>query len=88
MVRGIGVTGKKLPSVLPGYFNELWYAEVLSVPNGKPLHKVRVSPTNLIAARTVYSNYLEAVEDQDIWNKLTQIDKDEAALQVLAGNVK
>lgn len=86
MVRGIGVTGKKLPSILPGYFNELWYAEVCSVPNAKPLHKIRTAPTNLLSARTVYSNYLEPVEDQDIWKKIFKIDRDEQALQQLAGN--
>ena len=87
MVRGIGVTGKKLPSVLPGYFNELWYTEVLSMPNAKPQHKVRVSPTNLLSARTVYSNYLEPVEGQDIWERIVKIDKAEQTAQQLAGNL-
>jgi hypothetical protein len=74
MVRGIGVTGKKLPSVLPGYFNEVWYAEIQSSPNKPPEHKVRVSPTSLISARTVYSNSLDPLETQDIWKKLAKLD--------------
>jgi hypothetical protein len=75
MVRGIGVTGKKLPSVLPGYFNEVWYAEVQSVPNKRAEHKIRVSPSNFVSARSVYSNNLEPVEDHGIWKKLRDLDK-------------
>lgn len=87
MVRGIGVTGKKLPSVLPGYFNELWYTEVLSQANKPTEYKVRTQPTNLVAARSIYSNYLEPLESQGIWQKLAKIDKSELAVQQLAGNV-
>jgi hypothetical protein len=87
MVRGIGVTGKKLPTVLPGYFNEVWYAEVASQPNKAAEHKIRVTPTNLIQARSVYSNKIEPIEDHGIWQKLAKIDASEAAVQQLAGNV-
>ena len=87
MVRGIGVTGKKLPSILPGYFNEVWYAEVMAVPNKAPEYRVRVQGTNIISARSVYSNKLEPIEGQGIWKKLLDIDKAEHAVQTLAGNV-
>jgi hypothetical protein len=86
MVRGIGVTGKKLPTVLPGYFNEVWYAEVQSQPQKAAEHKIRTTPTNFIPARSVYSNYLEAVEDHEIWKKLVKIDKAELTVQQIAGN--
>jgi hypothetical protein len=86
MVRGIGVTGKKLPTVLPGYFNEVWYAEVQSQPQKAASHIIRTSPTHLIPARTVYAGKINDIEDHDIWKKLVKIDKAERAVQQLAGN--
>jgi AAA domain-containing protein len=76
MVRGIGVTGKKLPTVLPGYFNELWYAEVQALPGKQAEHILRVTPTNLVAARSVYSNRLQPTETHEIWKKLAKLDAD------------
>jgi len=83
MVRGIGVTGKKLPTVLPGYFNELWYAEVQALPGKAAEHILRVTPTNLVAARSVYSNKLDAIETHDIWKKLAKLDAPAHAMQAV-----
>jgi AAA domain-containing protein len=84
MVRGIGVTGKKLPTVLPGYFNELWYAEVQALPGKAAEHILRVTPTNLVAARSVYSNKLNPSENHDIWKKLAKLDAEAHAAQAVA----
>lgn len=74
--RGIRVVGKALPSVLPGYFNEVWYAEVHAgtVQSPAPQYKIRTSPTNQIIARSVYTGRIDPVETQDIWKKLVAAD--------------
>ena len=83
--RGIRVVGKALPNVLPGYFNEVWYAEVQTGTTANPLpqYKVRTVPTAQIIARSCYSGRLQPVEDQDIWRKLQAYDT-EAALASMA----
>jgi len=76
MSRGIRVVGKALPSVLPGYFNELWYAEVTAgtTQNPTPQYRIRTQPTAQIMARSVYTGQIDALETQDIWKKLEAAD--------------
>jgi hypothetical protein len=76
MSRGIRVVGKALPSVLPGYFNELWYAEVTAgtAQNPTPQYRIRTQPTAQIMARSVYTGQIDALETQDIWKKLEAAD--------------
>lgn len=76
VTRGIRVVGKALPSVLPGYFNEVWYAEVQAgtVQNPAPQYRVRTAPTPQIIARTTYGPRLDPIENQDIWKKLVACD--------------
>jgi hypothetical protein len=74
--RGIRVVGKALPSVLPGYFNELWYAEVVTgtIQNPAPQYRIRTQPTAQIMARSIYTGRIDALETQDIWKKLEAAD--------------
>jgi len=74
--RGISVTGRKLPNILPGYFNEVWYTEVQPGTVAQPAvqYKVRTQPTNQIIARSVYSGRVDPIETQEIWAKLIAAD--------------
>ena len=74
--RGISITGKKMPNILPGYFNEVWYAEVQpgNAANPLPQYKIRTSPTNQVIARSVYTGRIDPVETQEIWTKLVAAD--------------
>lgn len=74
--RGIRVVGKALPNVLPGYFNEVWYAEVQAgtIQDPKPQYRIRTAPTNQIIARSTYCGRLDVLETQDIWKKLQVCD--------------
>ena len=76
VTRGIRVVGKALPSILPGYFNEVWYAEVQAgtIQNPQPQYRVRTAPTAQIIARTTYSGRIDVIETQDIWKKLAACD--------------
>jgi AAA domain-containing protein len=74
--RGIRVVGKALPSVLPGYFNELWYAEVTAgtIKDPTPQYRIRTQPTAQVMARSIYTGRIDALETQDIWKKLASCD--------------
>ena len=76
VTRGIRVVGKALPNVLPGYFNEVWYAEVQAgtIQHPLPQYRIRTAPTAQIIARTTYSGRIEPIETQDIWKKLLACD--------------
>jgi hypothetical protein len=65
-----------LPSVLPGYFNELWYAEVVTgtIQNPAPQYRIRTQPTAQIMARSIYTGRIDALETQEIWKKLEAAD--------------
>lgn len=76
MSRGISVTGKKLPNILPGYFNEVWYTEVQPGTVAQPATRylVRTAPTNQIIARSTYAGRIEPIETHEIWAKMVAAD--------------
>lgn len=70
MFKNLALTGKSAQKT-PGYFNELWHAEVSAPKPGEEANfNVRTRSDVIYSARTSYS-FLKTIEKQtDIWQKI------------------
>lgn len=48
----IGIPGRQLPEILPGYFDEVWFGQVVTGEGGKPKYVVRSETSKYIRTRT------------------------------------
>ena len=78
---GIDMTGQ-LATRLPGYFNEVWHAELAS--GARPIdpmtYRLRTRSSNIHRCRTCFPAYLDMLEDAtQVWAKIEKAHQDAVA---------